>query len=78
MTDSERLNEKLRRNYQDPLSDTEWMNGLLDRCGCDYRVAPGTPVLPQPFFLIIEHLLDRLDKVEGELDVIKSCTPTVT
>ena len=75
MTDSERLNEQLRRNYQDPLSDTEWMNGLLDRCGCDYRVVPGTPVLPQPFFLIIEHLLDSTDstpsKAESNLFILQ-------
>lgn len=34
--------------------------------------------LPGAFRLLFERILDRLDTVEGELDRLKSFTPTVT
>lgn len=78
MTDSERLDAKLKRKGQDPLSDSEFMNGLLGRCGCDDLVFPGQMMVPRTFCLLFERILDRLDRVEGELDRLKSFTPTIT
>lgn len=78
MTDSEQLNAKLTRNGQRPLSDTEFMNGLLARCNCDELVYPGQILTPHVFCLLFERILDRLDRVEGELDRLKSFTPTIT
>lgn len=78
MTDSERLDEKLGRKGQRPLSDSEFMNGLLLRCNCDELVYPGQMMVPRTFCLLFERILDRLDRVEGELDRLKSFTPTIT
>jgi hypothetical protein len=75
MTDSERLNEKIRRKGQRPLSDSELMNRLLDRCGIELAVIPGSPVTPYVFCLLFERILDRLDAVESR---VESLNPTVT
>ncbi len=78
MMDSERLDETLGRTGQRPLSDSEFMNGLLARCGCEELVFPGQMMVPRTFCLLFERILDRLDTVEGELDRLKSFTPTIT
>lgn len=78
MTDSERLDEKLGRKGQRSLSDSEFMNGLLLRCGCEELVFPGQLMVPRTFCLLFERILDRLDTVEGERDRLKSFTPPIT
>lgn len=78
MNDSQRLNAKLGQKGQRPLSDSEFMNGLLARCGCEELVFPGQMMVPRTFCLLFERVLDRLDQVEGELDRLKSFTPTTT
>ena len=78
MTDSEKLDATLNRKGQRSLSDSEFMNGLLLSCGCEELVFPGQMMVPRTFCLLFERILDRLDRVEGELDRLKSFTPTIT
>lgn len=68
MNDSQRLNAKLGQKGQRPLSDTEFMNGLLARCNCDELVFPGQILTPRAFCLLFERILDRLDEIELRLN----------